>query len=54
MKCESCSYYYSCQYMQQRFDTKECQEHRVQTIVVYTLELMNREEILKCTKTIYG
>lgn len=54
MKCEDCSSYYSCQYMKHRFGTKECQEHRVQIIIVHTLELMKREEILKCTKTIWN
>lgn len=54
MGCESCSCYYSCQYMQRRFGTKECHEHRVPVIIVHTLELMKREETLKCTKTIWN
>lgn len=47
MECKDCSNYYSCQYMQHRFNVKEYQEHGVQVAILHSLELADREEILR-------
>lgn len=54
MECKECPNYYSCQYMQNRFNVRECQEHDIQVSILYSLELREREELLKVAKTIYG
>lgn len=54
MKCEGCSCYYSCQYMQHRFVAKECEEHDIQVSILHSLELREREELLQVTKTIWN
>lgn len=53
MECKDCQNYYSCQYMQHRFSIKECQEHDIQVLMLHSLELIERKELLQVTKTIY-
>ena len=53
MDCKNCKCYYSCQYMQHRFNVKECEEHTEQVEKVFNKELIDREEMLKREKTIW-
>ena len=47
MECKDCQNYYSCQYMQHRFAVKECEEHDMQVTILHSLELADRQEILR-------